>query len=59
MTDSIESKFEPDSGYVGDTEVEHAIASIAMSLKRIADAVAGDSRNSGIVHALFDMTRRD
>jgi len=38
---------------------EHQIElSKAISLKRIADAVAGDTYNSGIVHALFDLIAR-
>lgn len=37
---------------------EHQIElSKAISLKRLADAVAGDEHNSGIFHAIFDMAR--
>lgn len=32
--------------------------SIAISLKRIAGAVCGDDKNSGIIHALFDLIAR-
>lgn len=44
-----------DAKHPCESEIAH---SIAISLKRIADAVAGDERNSGIVHALFDLIAR-
>lgn len=38
-----------------ESEIEH---SKAISLKRIADAICGDDRNSGIFHAIFDIASR-
>ena len=50
---STDKLYEP--GTVGETEAEHAVSSIAISLKRIADAVCGDEKNSGIVNAIHDI----
>lgn len=39
-------------GTVGDTDAEHVQCSIAISLKRLADAVVGSEQRTGI-HALI------
>lgn len=45
-------------GTTGDTDAEHIQCSIALSLKRIADALHGDDQNTGMKHALADMAHR-
>lgn len=42
----------------GDTDAEHVQCSIAISLKRIADALHGDDQNTGMKHALAEMASR-
>lgn len=51
-----ENNLEP--GTWGDTDAEHVQCSIAISLKRIADAIDGDLSNYGMKHALADIANR-
>ncbi len=43
---------------IGDTDADHVAHSIAISLKRIADALHGDDQNTGMKHALAEMANR-
>lgn len=43
---------------IGDTDDAHVAHSIAISLKRIADALHGDDQNTGMKHALAEMANR-
>ncbi len=51
----LEGKLEPEA--MGNTQYA-ATLSLAISMKRIADAVCGDDKNSGIAHAIWDISQR-
>ncbi len=61
MTDAeietLHAALEPASLPMGNYEVG-ATLSIAISLKRIADALHGDDQNTGMKHALAEMANR-
>lgn len=61
MTDAeletLHAALEPASLPMGNYEVG-ATLSIAISLKRIADALHGDTQNTGMKHALAEMASR-
>lgn len=54
--DGLAHRMEPDT--LGDTDADHVAHSIAISLKRIADALHGDDQNTGMKHALAEMANR-
>jgi hypothetical protein len=43
---------------MGDSDADHVQHSIAISLKRIADALHGDDQNTGMKHALAEIADR-
>jgi hypothetical protein len=49
-------RMEPDT--MGDNDDDHVHHSIAISLKRIADALHGDDQNTGMKHALAEIAAR-
>ena len=53
----FEGKLEPEARDSRDAK-EAALFSIAVSLKRIADAIDGDPQNTGMKHALAEMANR-
>jgi hypothetical protein len=52
----LDGKLEPETKAMGEDTV--ALYSIAISLKRIADALHGDPQNTGMKHALADLADR-
>lgn len=55
--ESLHAALEPAALPLGAYEIG-ATLSIAISLKRIADALHGDDQNTGMKHALADMANR-
>ena len=55
--DALHAALEPAALPMGNYEVG-ATLSIAISLKRIADALHGDDQNTGMKHALAEMANR-
>jgi hypothetical protein len=56
MSGPVAHGMEP--GTIGDTDADHVQHSIAISLKRIADALHGDPENSGMKHMLAEIADR-
>ena len=54
---SLEGKLEPEARPCSSVQ-EAAALSLAISMKRIADAVCGDDKNSGIAQAIWDISNR-
>jgi hypothetical protein len=54
----LDGKLEPEAKAVSSSEEAAALISIAVSLKRIADALHGDPHNTGMKHALADIANQ-
>jgi hypothetical protein len=53
----LEGKFEPEARAIVTNQSDAALVSIAVSLKRLADHLAGTAERSGLVDALYDTKR--
>lgn len=57
--EDLHGRLEPEANQAGEDAATCATISLAISMKRIADAMAGtsDGKNSGILHAVHDLVR--
>lgn len=54
----LDGKLEPGADHMRASHEACAVVSIAISLKRIADALHGDDQNTGMKHMLAEMADR-